>query len=95
MFKFDFGIEDDSDQPELPQAEETNPEVAQSEPFTELPLSQLVRVVLRHARIYLFYANSSSLYLPSSHTPPSRFLFGLAKTILPSHDVTCSTLAFN
>jgi len=40
MFKFDFGIEDDG--VETLQAEAALPQVLQSEPFAELPLSQLL-----------------------------------------------------
>jgi hypothetical protein len=44
MFKFDFGIEDDGTEPL--QAETAPPEVLQSEPFAELSLSQLVRLLV-------------------------------------------------
>ncbi|KAJ6507399.1 hypothetical protein C8R47DRAFT_1192095 [Mycena vitilis] len=40
MFTFDFGIEDDT--AETPQTEAIQPEVVQTEPFTELPLCQLL-----------------------------------------------------
>ncbi|KAF7357921.1 hypothetical protein MVEN_00838500 [Mycena venus] len=71
MFNFDFDIEDDGVEPL--QAEESLPQVIQSEPFAEIPLSQLVRLLVASilpSVIYHVNAHSSSHFLPSYHTLP-------------------------